>query len=75
VLLSLFHRTRGNTALLEWRIGLFFLGVLLGLAGVFLDASWLVTTALIVLLGGVALRGLVGRNSGSEEQEPRTPGS
>jgi hypothetical protein len=75
VLLSLFHRTRGNTALLEWRIGLFFLGVLLGLAGVFLDASWLVTTALIVLLGGVALRGLVGRNSGSEEQEPRPPGS
>ena len=72
MLLSLFHRTRGNTALLEWRIGAFFLGAILGLAGVFLNISWLVTTALIVLLGGVALRGLAARDSSSEEQEPAT---
>ena len=72
MILSLFHRTRGNMALLEWRIGAFFLGAILGLAGVFLDASWLVTTALIVLLGGVVLRGLAARDPGSAEQEPST---
>ena len=72
MLLSLFHRTRGNTALLEWRIGVFFLGAILGLAGILLNISWLVTTALIVLLGGVALRGLAARDSGSGEQEPTT---
>ncbi len=72
MLLSLFHRTRGNTALLEWRIAVFFLGAILGLAGILLNISWLVTTALIVLLGGVALRGLAARDSGSGEQEPTT---
>ena len=72
MLLSLFHRTRRSTALLDWRIGAFFLGAVLGLAGIFLNISWLVTTALIVLLGGIALRGLAARDSGSEEQEPTT---
>lgn len=75
MLLSLFRRMRGNTARLEWRVGVFFLGAILGLAGIFLDASWLVTTALIVLLGGVVLRRLAARDAGSEEQEPRTPAS
>ncbi len=72
MLLSLFHRTRGNRAFLELRIGVFFLGAILGLAGILLNISWLVTTALIVLLGGVALRGLAGRDAGAEEQEPTT---
>ena len=72
MLLSLFYRTRRSTALLDWRIGAFFLGAVLGLAGIFLNISWLVTTALIVLLGGIVLRGLAGRDSGSEEQEPTT---
>ena len=69
MLLSLFHRTRG-TALLDWRIGAFFLGAVLGLAGIFLNISWLVSAALIVLLGGVALRRLADPDSESEEQEP-----
>ena len=70
MLLSLFHRTRGSTALLDWRIGAFFLGAVLGLAGIFLNISWLVSAALIVLLGGVALRRWAGPDSESEEQEP-----
>ena len=72
MLLSLFHRSKGNTAFLEWRIGAFFVGALLGLAGVFLDASWLMTTALIVLLAGVALRVFASRDSGAGDQEPTT---
>ncbi|MEE8146597.1 MAG: hypothetical protein V3T24_03240 [Longimicrobiales bacterium] len=73
MLLSVFHRMREGAALLEWRIWVFFLGAVLGLAGIFLDISWLVTTALVVLVGGVVVRGLAVRSSGSEEQEPTTP--
>ena len=69
---SLFHRTSGNTAFLEFRIGVFMLGATLGLAGIFLDISWLITAALIVLLGGVALRGLAAREPDPGEQEPTT---
>ena len=64
------HRGKGSTALLDWRIGAFFLGAALGLAGILLNISWLVTTALIVLLGGIVLRGLASRDSKSGEQEP-----
>ena len=70
MLFSLFHRTRGSTALLAWRIGAFSLGAVLGLAGIFLNISWLVWAALTVLLGGVALRRWAARDSESEEQEP-----
>ena len=70
--LPLFHRTRGSTALLDCRIGAFFLGAVLGLAGIFLNISWLVSLALIVLLGGVALRRWADPDSESEEQEPTT---
>ena len=73
MLLSMFHRTGGGNALLEWRIGAFFLGAVLGLAGIFLDVSWLLTAALVVLLGGVALRRLAAREPASGQQEPRTP--
>ena len=71
VLLSLWQRTRGDVALLQWRIGAFFLGAVLGLWGIFLDISWLVTASLVVLLGGVVLRMLAARDSASSEQEPR----
>ena len=70
VLLSLSFRTRRSTAFLDWRIGAFFLGAVLGLAGIFLNISWLVTTALIVLMGGLALRALAARASGSDGNEP-----
>ncbi len=70
MLLSLFHRKGGSDAFLEWRIGAFFFSAALGLAGIFLEISWLVTAALIVLMGGLALRAFAARDSGSEEQEP-----
>ena len=63
----------GRAARLEWRIGAFSLGAVLGLAGIFLDNSWLVSAALIALLVGLALRVRAARDRGSVEQEPRTP--
>jgi hypothetical protein len=42
--------------MLKWRVAAFLLGAVFGLAGIFLDASWLVTVAVIVLLIGAALR-------------------
>ena len=73
MLLSMFRATKGGAALLGWRIGAFFLGAGLGLAGIFLNIRWLVTAALVVLLAGVALRMVPARDPGSGEQEPRTP--
>ena len=46
------------------------LAAALGLAGISLEISWLVATALIVLMGGLALRALVARASGSDGNEP-----
>jgi hypothetical protein len=48
----------------------FVLGAVLGLAGIFLDAPWLRTAALIVLLGAMALRWLPSNESDSDDQEP-----
>jgi len=36
----------------------FFLGAALGLAGIFMDLSWLVVAGMVVLLVGVLLRAL-----------------
>jgi hypothetical protein len=58
---------------LKRRIWVFFLGAGAGLAGIFMDAFWLVTAALIVLLGGVVLRMSAARNSGSGGQDPAAP--
>lgn len=75
MLLAMFLPRKVSAALLEWRIAAFFLGAVLGIAGIFLNMSWLVTVALVVLLVGVALRMTPARDSGSEEEEeePRTP--
>ncbi len=73
MLFPMFHSRKAGAALLEWRIAAFFFGAVLGLAGIFLNISWLVAVALVVLLVGVALRMAPARDSGSEEQEPRTP--
>ncbi len=72
MLLSLFYRTKRSGALLELRVGAFLLGAVLGLVGIYLNISWLVTIAMIVLLVGILLRGLAARDSGSAKQEPTT---
>ena len=55
--------------LLEWRIRLFGIGAVLGLAGIFLGASWLVTVALVVLLAGVVVRFTPDRDPVEEEED------
>lgn len=69
----MFRTTKGGAASLRWRIGAFLLGAVTGLAGIFLDLRWLVTVALVVLLVGVVVRKGPARDSGSGEQEPKTP--
>ena len=41
---------------------------MLGLAGIFLDISWLVTAALVVLIGGVAMRYTANPGAVDEEE-------
>ncbi len=45
---------------LEWRVRLFGAGALLALVGISLQASWLIYTAIAVLVAGVTLRLLEG---------------
>lgn len=52
---------------------MFFLGAALGLAGIFMDLSWLVAAGMVVLLVGVLLRALPEGDSDSRESEPSTP--
>ena len=56
--------------MLEWRIRIFGAGAVLGLAGIFLEASWLVTVAVVVLVAGVALKLMPDEDSVGEEEEP-----
>ena len=62
-----------GSARLEWRISAFFLGAVLGLAGIYLDVSWLLTAALIVLFAGVVLRRWPAQDAESEDEGPGNP--
>ncbi len=55
--------------LLEWRIRLFGIGAVLGLGGIFLEAAWLVTVALVVLLVGIAVSYTPDRDPTEEEED------
>ena len=61
-----------GAAFLRWRIRVFFLGAALGLAGIFLNRSWLVTAGMVVLLVGVLLRALPEGDPDSGEPGPST---
>ena len=41
---------------LEWRVRIFGVGAVLGVMGIALEQTWLVTLALVVLVGGFFLR-------------------
>ena len=62
------RRTGRASRWLEWKVRIFAVGAVLGLAGIFLDESALITAALVVLAVGAALRLL------PEEREPREGG-
>jgi hypothetical protein len=59
-------RGKHTTTHLEWRLRLFGIGGGLGISGVWLDNSWLIYGALVVLVGGVMLR-FVSRGDASAE--------
>lgn len=58
---------RGRTAgpYLRWKVRLFTAGAGLALAGIYLEETWLVSAAIVVLGGGVLLRFLPRRKDGS----------
>lgn len=70
MLRSAVRRAGRGAASIQWRLRAFALGAVLGLAGIFLDASWLLAAALIVLLGAMALRWLPSDEADSDDQEP-----
>ena len=57
----------GSDPHLEWKVRFFFLGAALALAGVALESSLLVTVAIVVLVGGAALRFLPGSKDDAGE--------
>ncbi len=78
--LPLFFLTRSRKRSLkhlEWRVRLFGAGALLALVGISLQASWLIYTAIAVLVAGVALRFLEGSppdDDGSNAHEEESDG-
>lgn len=63
----------GPDPYLEWKVGTFAVGAVLGLAGIALDERWLVWAALAVLAAGFVLAAL-SRLSGRAPDEPDEEG-
>jgi len=59
----------------QWKVRIFFLGAILALAGIGTDSSYLVGSALVVLVGGMALAFFWGRTSAPEEDGPEEDGN
>jgi len=49
-------RRRQAGPYLEWKVRLFVVAAVLGLAGIYLEERWLTGAAIVVLLGGLLLR-------------------
>ncbi len=65
----LLDRSRsGPDPRLPWKVGLFGGGSVLTLVGIGLESPWLVAAAILVLLGGAALRWLPGAGPGAGEE-------
>lgn len=47
---------QGSSAHLPWRVRLFWIGAVLAMVGIYLERSWLVWAAIVVLLAGISLR-------------------
>jgi disulfide bond formation protein DsbB len=50
------NRRRGSSGHLEWRIRLFGVGAIVGLAGMYAQVRWMIWIALVVLVVGFLLR-------------------
>ena len=62
-------RTKRAGRYLEWKVRMFAVGATLALGGMYLNWSWLVGVAILVLAAGVALRFLPSGEEPEEEPE------
>ena len=62
-------RRRRAGPYLEWKVRLFVVAAVLGLAGIYLDERWLTGTAIVLLFGGLALRFLPTGDEEEHEEE------
>lgn len=60
-------RSRRAGRYLEWKVGLFSVGAVLGVAGMLLEEGWMTLVAIVVLLLGMLLRFLPDRGGESPE--------
>lgn len=56
------RRRRADDRWLEWKVRIFSLAAVLGLAGIYADERWLTGSAIAVLAGGLLLRFLPGED-------------
>jgi hypothetical protein len=68
-MLPLDRRKRGGPHL-EWRVRLFAVAAVLGLAGIYFDYRRLTGAAILLLLGGLALRFVSAQVEDAAEDEP-----
>ncbi len=64
------HR-RGDDRWLEWKVRLFSVAAVLGLAGIYFAERWMTGAAILVLAGGIFLRLIPG---GDQVDDPQTSG-
>jgi hypothetical protein len=63
-------RRRRAGPYLVWKVRIFVVAAVLGLAGIYLDERWLTGTAIVMLFGGLSLRFLpAGREEADGEDE------
>ena len=67
-------RRRRAGPYLEWKVRLFVVAAVLGLAGIYLEERWLTGTAIVLLLGGLALRFLPTGEEGEPDEEEEEDG-
>lgn len=62
-------RRRRAGEYLEWKVRIFAVAAVLGLAGIAVDNRWMTGAAIVVLMGGFALRFLPDRSGSVEGEE------
>jgi hypothetical protein len=65
----LLDRKRSADRRLLWNVRLFSVGAVLGIASIYLEERWMTSAAILVLLGGVALRFFSGARPDPDEEE------
>lgn len=67
-------RRRRAGPYLEWKVRIFAVAAVVGLAGIYLDERWLTGTAIVILLAGLSLRFLP-HERGEGDEDPGHPDS